>query len=180
MEYLVGFARTKAHEYADFWQHDKSAPPVAVVSEAPDAPSGCRSRSRTTVCRKGSDASLAPGPFDGRGPGGPVDYDDRYPAAARPLTTTTTASRPPVRPPSQGPTAGQTRPRVNGHARDQPTPQPTAHSLDQPWPSHRPSPSPRQPTRVRRSNRARPEGAVHTSPGFQPWVQGLPPPDSTL
>jgi hypothetical protein len=35
-------------------------------------------------------------------------------------------------PPSQGSTAGETRPRVNGHARDQPTPQPTAHSLDRP------------------------------------------------
>jgi hypothetical protein len=77
---------------------------VVVVSEAPDAPSGCRSRSRTTACRKGSDVSFAPGPFGGRERGGPVDYDDRYPAAARPLTTTT--NRPQVRPPDIG------RPRV--------------------------------------------------------------------
>jgi hypothetical protein len=91
-----------------------------------------RSTGNAPICRKGSDASLAPGPSDGRGRRGPVDYDDRYPAAAAPLTTTTTASRPQVGPPSQGPTAGQTRPRMNGHARDQPTPQRTAHSLDQP------------------------------------------------
>jgi hypothetical protein len=72
---------------------------VVVVSEAPDAPSGCRSRGRTTVRQKGSDVSAAPGPSNGRGRAGPVDYDDRYPADAGPLTTTTTANRSRVRPP---------------------------------------------------------------------------------
>jgi hypothetical protein len=50
------------------------------------------------------------------GPARPAGHTSRTPS---PIAST-----------SQGPTAGQPRPRMNGHARNQPTPQPTAHSLD--------------------------------------------------
>jgi hypothetical protein len=50
---MLGLARTRAHEHEDFHLHDRSAArlcrgttAVVVVSEAPDAPSGCRGRYR--------------------------------------------------------------------------------------------------------------------------------------
>jgi hypothetical protein len=69
---------------------------VVVFSEPPDAPSACRSRRRTAACRKGS--GVVVGTWSVRRPGTgrrPVDYDDRHPAAAGPLATTT--SRPQTR-----------------------------------------------------------------------------------
>jgi hypothetical protein len=59
---------------------------VVVVSEAPQAPSGCRCRSRTKVRRKGSDLSTAPGPLNGRGRDGSPEADpspSTFPAAPR-------------------------------------------------------------------------------------------------
>jgi hypothetical protein len=102
-------------------------------------------------------------PFQGAGEGGGRRFPGRCPG----LVCVALAG--------QGACDQSVRSRVNRRAPDPPTPQPTAHSLDQPSPSRRSSLSPRQPKRIRRSDRVRPAGAVHTSPGFQPWVRGLPP-----